>query len=64
MTVNNTNHKQYTVSPSSQAILRSEEAHENRERLQEINNEQVLRIQEDIDTSAITGLGGSINISV
>jgi len=63
MTVNNTNHNQYTISSTSQAIIRSEEARENRERLQEINNEQIQRIQKEIDTASITGLGGSLNIT-
>jgi len=63
MNVNNANHNQYEISSTSQAILRSEEARENRQRLQEINNEQILKIKEEINVSSITGLGGSLNIT-
>lgn len=46
------------VSISEQAAIRSAELREQRA----IKNEQTQRIQEEINVSTITGLGGSLNI--
>jgi hypothetical protein len=50
------------ISISELAAIRSAELREQREINQEINNEQTQRIQEEVNVSSITGLGGSLNI--
>jgi len=50
------------ISISEQAAIRSAELREQREINQEVNNEQTQRIQEEVNVSSITGLGGSLNL--
>ncbi|MFK5937205.1 MAG: hypothetical protein QM497_02305 [Sulfurimonas sp.] len=50
------------ISISEQASIRSAELHEQRVINNEINNEQTQRIQEEVNVSSISGLGGSLNI--
>ena len=60
MQVHNATPKNLSI--SEQAAIRSAELKEQREINNEINNEQTQRIQEEVNMSSITGLGGSLNI--
>jgi len=60
MQVNQTHNYQYALATLNN--LRDETLSEEKRNLEEVNNAETKRIREEIKTSAITGLGQSLNI--
>ena len=63
MQISSAHNYQYALATLTQANLREEELNQEKKNLEEINNEEIKRIREEIKTSSITGIGGTLNIT-